>query len=187
MNSKVNCCSMRRTDNVMLLCQVMSQWVEALVKGGIHPSRIEIIGNQSLLDGQPRSKTSEVRLGLFILCTRYRIQNTMKGKFEYDTLATLQQSLDRCALFKNVEPELIRVMQNQYLAKKGALKTRKEADKHKVPGLKEKPCDRITRLLREHVNNLKNFSSMFETGKFVCYQSTFIFLRLADMRTFFHQ
>lgn len=130
------------------------------MKGGIHPSRIEIIGNQSLLDGHPRSKASERRLGRFILLTRFRIMHTLKAKFEYDTLVTLQQSLDRCALFKNVKPELIRVMQNQYLARRGA-----EKDKYKVSGLKEKPCDRITRLLREHIDNLVDFTSTFETGK----------------------
>ena len=119
---------------------VMEQWYDTLVDGGIEPARIIILGEKQA-DRKRRTKGSTVKKGSYILCTtRYKVQSEMKKAFECNT-TELKAYQKKSLLFPNVPKLLLKKLRNQYRSDKG-----KEKNDYKKNN-KEPKQDCVTRLV----------------------------------------
>ena len=118
---------------------VMEQWYDTLIEGGIEPARITILGEKKS-DRKRRTKESTVKKGQFILCTRYKVQSEIKKVFEYNT-TELKAYQKKSLLFPNVPKLLLKQLRNQYRSDKG-----KEKNEYKKNN-KEPKQDCVTRLV----------------------------------------
>jgi len=129
---------------------VMEQWYDTLIEGGIEPARIIILGEKKA-DRKRRTKESTVKKGQFILCTRYKVQSEIRKAFEYNT-TELKAYQKKSLLFPNVPPKLLKKLRNQYRSDKG-----KEKNEYKKNN-KEPRQDCVTRLVGE-----KTLEACFES------------------------
>ena len=63
---------------------VMEQWYDTLIEGGVEAARIIILGEKRS-DTKRRTKESTVKKGEYILCTRFKLQTEMRKAFECNT------------------------------------------------------------------------------------------------------
>ncbi|KAL7499275.1 hypothetical protein ACHAWT_006896 [Skeletonema menzelii] len=128
---------------------IQQQWYEALRRSGVEPARIYVMGEKKK-DAKARGggtyKNSSTQEGMYLLCTRYKIQSELKKLFEQTT--NLKSALNSSILFQHIPPALIRKLQNQYLAEKG--KARNNYIRQR-----ERRQDCITRLIRSSFNDDK--------------------------------
>ena len=128
---------------------IQQQWYESLRRAGVEPARICIIGER-MKDRKARDgstyKSSSTQEGVYLLCTRYKIQSELKKLFEQT--ANLQSVLNSSILFQHIPPTLIRKLRNQYLAEKGK-------DRNNFIRNRERRQDCIARLIRESFNDDK--------------------------------
>ena len=128
---------------------IQQQWYEALRRSGVEPARIYVMGEKKK-DAKARGgrtyKRSSTQEGMFLLCTRYKIQSELKKLFEQTT--NLKSALDSSILFQHIPPALIKKLHNQYLAEKG------KARNHFIRQ-RERRQDCVTRLIRSSFNEGK--------------------------------
>lgn len=91
-------------------------------------------------------KSSSTQEGVFLLCTRYKVQSELKKLFEQT--ANLKSAINSSILFQHIPPPLIKKLQNQYLAEKGKAN-------NKYIRRRERRQDCITRLIRSSFNDDK--------------------------------
>ena len=142
---------------------IQQQWYDALLRSGVDPARICVIGERkrdtNARGGSVYKKSSVQDNGMYILLTRYKIQSELKQLFEQTTTANLKSALLNSILFHHIPPLLIGKLRNQYLAEKG-----KERNKYIHSHQREKRQDCITRLIRESFNDDKfSFKIAFNT------------------------
>ena len=121
---------------------ILGQWEATLRKAGVEPARIKILGERKR-DTKKRSPNKRtVKGGIFILCTRYKVQSEMRRLFDCSTTADLQANQKKSDLFPNVSTSLIKILCNQYLSEKGK-------ERNKCIHKKEARPDCVARLIRE--------------------------------------
>jgi len=141
---------------------VQKQWYDTLRKAGVEPARITIIGETKKdtkeRGGSINANKNSVRVGRYIIGTRYKIQSEMKKLFE-STSATNSQGRYKSVLFPHVPIYLIKKLRNQYRAKQG-----KERNKWSSNTIKREPdMDRVTRLIRESFRSKVSLKHAFQS------------------------
>jgi len=99
---------------------IQQQWYEALRRSGVESARICVMGERkkdTKARGGRTYKSSSTQEGMYLLCTRYKIQSELKKLFEQT--ANLKSALNNSILFEHIPPTLIGKLRNQYLAEKG--------------------------------------------------------------------
>jgi SNF2 family DNA or RNA helicase len=137
---------------------IQQQWYDALRRAGVEPARICVVGERKK-DTKARCgstfKSSTTQEGMYLLCTRYKIQSELKKLFEQT--ANLKSALKNSILFQHIPPALIGKLRNQYLAEKG-----KERNRYIRNWERRQDC--ITRLIRESFNDDKaSFKTAFNS------------------------
>ena len=121
---------------------ILGQWEETLRKAGVEPARIKILGERKK-DAKKRSPNKRtIRGGIYILCTRYKVQSEMRRLFDCSSTADLQANQKKSDLFPSVSTALIKKLRNQYSAEKGT-------ERNKFIRKKEARTDCVARLIRE--------------------------------------
>jgi SNF2 family DNA or RNA helicase len=128
---------------------IQQQWYEALRRSGVESARICVMGerkNDTKARGGRTYKSSSTQEGMYLLCTRYKIQSELKKLFEQT--ANLKSALNNSILFEHIPPTLIGKLRNQYLAEKGK-------ERNNYIRNRERRQDCITRLIRSSFNEDK--------------------------------
>ncbi len=128
---------------------IQQQWYDALRRAGVEPARICVMGERkkdTKARGGSSYKSSSAQEGMYLLCTRYKIQSELKKLFEQT--ANLKSALNSSILVQHIPTTLIGKLRNQYLAEKG-----KESNKYIRNRERRQDC--VTRLIRESFNDNK--------------------------------
>jgi hypothetical protein len=143
---------------------IQNQWYETLIKSGVQPIQITIIGETKASmkertssgsdigskkrHGRPREQEQELQqTGRFLLCTRHKVASELKQLFKACTsspnggkIISKPKPTSLSVLFSDVPLKYIEQLRNQYLSDKGK-------ERNKFKNKEEKGQDCVARLV----------------------------------------
>ena len=122
---------------------VLTQWLETLLKAGVHPRKIYRLQSK---------KSRPLKGDCFVLCNRYDLQVEMRFLFDH-TRKNKARAVS--PLFPHAPKNLLLMLKNQYLAEKG-----KATNEYIEKGDRITMADCITDYLGQHMHSI---APIFET------------------------